>query len=242
MRKLILIIFLLLTTNIISVGQTDSSCKIPLHITVDSLNNYLMADYLISTNQTTIPANAIEYRKQFDYQKSQTKDFDSIRWCCENYLLKKLGKSVYCNYVDIISSTCCSIETGPSTKGFTLSYDLQLPNLTTKRVTHGWRSTYYELVSITFKLIVNPDSTLQIIYPTNVPDCKGLPDCGFIITKDKAIDILKKSGTLPDNINYSIEADGINWVIVFEDKEAVKTVKVNLQTGVQSEVRKSFRQ
>jgi hypothetical protein len=221
-------------------GQINSSCKIPLHITVDSLNNLLMTAFLRDTHQKSVPIGAKQHRKELDSLKSQTKDFDSIRWCCENYLLKKLGKDVYCNYIDIISPTCCSIETRP-TNGFTLRYQMQLPNLLTPSVIHGWRATNHELVDIIFQLIVNTDNTLQIIYPTNVPDCKGLPDCGFVITKDKAIDILKKNGILPENKKYSINTDGIDWVVVFEDG-AIKTVKVDLQTGKISDIKKAYRQ
>jgi len=240
MKNTILIIIILIITKNIIIGQTNLNCKIPLHVTVDSLNNFLMKDFLISTYQTTIPENGIKHRKQLDSLISQTKKFDSFRWCCENYLLKKLGKDVYCNYIDIISSTCCAIETRP-TNAFLLRYHLQLPNLI-RSGKHGWRQTNYELIDITFKLVINTDSTLQIIYPTNIPDCKGLPDCGFIITKDKAIAVLKKKNILPDDIKYYIEADGINWVIMFEDKEAIKTIKINLQTGKLSAIQKSMRQ
>lgn len=240
MKTAILIILSLVLFNSKLFGQTNLSCKIPLHITIDSLNNFLMKDFLISTYQTTIPANGIKHRKQLDSLLLRTKKIDSIRWCCENYLLKKLGKDVYCNYIDIISSTCCAIETRPI-NAFLLRYNLELPNLVNS-VVHGWRRKNYELIDIVFKLVINADSTLQIIYPTNVPDCKGLPDCGFVITKDKAISILKKSKTLPDGITYSINVDGINWVVMFEDKEAIKTVRVNLQTGAQSDIQKSFRQ
>lgn len=241
MKQAKLTILLVLVFGYSLFGQINSSCKIPLHITIDSLNNFLMNDFLISTRQKSIPIHATEHRKRLDSLKSQTKDFDSIRWCCENYLLKMLGKDVYCKYIDIISSTCCSIETR-TTKSFTLIYQLQLPNLLTPSIIHGWRATDHELVNINFQLIVNADSTLQIIYPTNVPDCKGLPDCGFVITKDKAVDILKKSGVLPENMKYSINVDGINWIVMFEDKEAIKTVKVDLQTGKISDIRKAHRQ
>ena len=200
-----------------------------------------MTDFLRDTHQKSIPIGAIQHRKELDSLKLQTKDFDSIRWCCENYLLKNLGKDVYCKYIDLISSTCCSIETRPK-KGFTLRYQLQLPNLFTPSIIHGWRATNHELVDIVFILEVNQDSTLKIIYPTNVPNCKGLPDCGFVITKDKAIDILKKSGILPENMKYSITVDGINWIVMFEDKEAIKTIKVDLQTGKLSEIQKGHRQ
>ena len=239
MRIHIVLIFLFSLIHKITSGQTIPNCNIPIHLTVDSLNNFLMRDYLKRVGQTTIPIRSVEFREKFDYEKSKTKNFDSIYWCCENYLIKKLGKDIYFKYVDM-QRGCCSIET-KTINGFMIRYGLQLPNLLSK-VRYGWVDYIYERISVDFKVVIQEDSTLQIIYPSNVPDCKGLPDCGFIVTKEKAIETLKKSGVLSDKISYSIEPDGINWVVMFKDEESEKTVKINLQTGVQSAVQKSFTQ
>ena len=233
-----LIIISIFSFNILF-GQIVTNCNIPIGISVDSLNNYLMTDFLIRTYQKNIPKRSIEFRAKFDSAKSATKNFDSIYLCCENYLIKKLGKDIYCKYVDM-QRGCCSIETRP-TNGFIIRYGLQLPNLVSK-LRYGWVDYNYERVDVNFRILTNNDSTLQIIYPTNVPDCNGLPHCGFKITKEKAIKILLKKKILKKDTKYSIEADGINWVVGFADNESEKSINVNLQTGKLSQIRKYYLQ
>lgn len=220
-------------------GQVVTNCNIPIGISVDSLNNYLMTDYLKRTYQKSIPIRSLEFRAKFDSAKSVTKNFDSIYLCCEKYLIQKLGKDVYCKYVDM-QRGCCSIETRP-TNGFMIRYGLQLPNLLSKK-RYMWVDYNYERVSVDFRIVTNSDSTLQIIYPTNVPDCNGQQDCGFKITKEKAINILIKKKILKKDSKYNIIVDGINWIVAFVDSECEKSIKVNLQTGKLSTIEKHYLQ
>ena len=220
-------------------GQVTTNCNIPTGISVDSLNNYLMTDYLKRTYQKNIPKGSKDFRAKFDSAKSKTKNFDSIYLCCESYLIKKLGKDIYCKYVDM-QRGCCSIENRP-VDGFMIRYGLQLPNLHSK-VRYGWVDYEYERISVDFRIVTNQDSTLQIIYPTNVPNCNGLPDCGFKITKDKAIKILIRKKILKKDSKYNIEVDGINWVVGFADSECEKSIKVNIQSGKLSQIQKHYLQ
>ncbi|MEO6902398.1 MAG: hypothetical protein ABI315_04500 [Bacteroidia bacterium] len=233
------LIFILICSLNTLCGQVVINCNIPIGISVDSLNNYLMSDYLKRTYQKNISKSSIEFRTEFDLAKSKTKNFDSIYLSCENYLIKKLGKDIYCKYIDM-QGGCCSIEKFP-TEGFMIRYGLQLPNLVNK-LNYGWAHYNYERIDVDFKIVTNADSTLQITYPANVPDCNGLPDCGFKITKEKAIKILIKKKIIKKDTKYSVKVDGINWVVGFVDSECIKSIKINLQTGKLSPIEKYYLQ
>jgi len=219
-----------LTISKTVVGQQSTSCGYPIHVSADSLVNFVINDM---KNKTGLEISE-ECKKFYDNIKGVK--YDSAFNKCQDYLIQRLGKSVYCNYIDMYPN---SFGTLPN--GFELSYGLQLPNLINKQ-RFGYLDCNYERINIDFKMYWQSDSSLSIIYPTNVPNCNGLPDCGFVITKDIAIAIAKKSGFLNDASKYYIGVDGIDWGITLEEINGViKSIKINLQTGEQSPVQTAIR-
>ena len=206
--------------------QNPTQCHYPSHVSADSLINIIIKKDI----HYNCPS-CEEYKKNFE-GKIQGIKYDSALWKCQNYLIQHLGSSVYCNYVDMYLNSF----NAPSNY-FVLSFGLQLPNLKHKQ-RWGTKDCQYERVNIEFRFKLQKDSSISITYPTNVPDCNGLPDCGFVYTKEKAIEVAKNTGFLNDSSKYYMEPDGINWVIdLAEDKHGqTKTIKINIQTGKQSSI------
>jgi hypothetical protein len=223
-----------LTISKTVVGQQSTSCGYPIHVSADSLVNFVINDM---KNKTGLEIGmSDEEWKEYFYDNTKGIKYDSAFNKCQDYLIQRLGKSVYCNYIDMYLNSFTMLP-----NGFELSFGLQLPNLI-HRQRIGYMDCNYERINIVFKMHLQSDSTLSITYPTNVPNCNGLPDCGFIITKDIAIAIAKKSGFLNDTSKYYIGVDGINWEITTEEVYGViKSIKINLQTGEQSSVQTAIR-
>jgi len=233
-------------------GQVPVSCGYPIHVTVDSLINYLDKDFTKKLLEKTGQKEIVKRKFLYSDSPSIKAKYDSAFNKCEDYLIERLGKCIYCNYIDIdanhflcgynfIRETNKATYTPNSNSVLAVRYGLQLPNLINKK-SYGYKgyiNCQYERIEIEFKIKTNSDSSLTVIYPTNIPDCKNYPncDCGFVITRDSAIAIVKRIGFIQDNdkIRDMNPDDGINWIIELAEKAGVtKSIKINLRTGAQS--------
>ena len=216
-RHFLIATLICITTSKIVLGQQSSSCGYPIHVSADSLVNYVIYDLKKKTGRGTSMTD-VEWKKYF-YDNTKGIKFDSAFTKCQDFLLQRLGKSVYCNYIDMYPNSFSMLP-----NGFQLSFGLQLPNLINKQ-RYGYIDCKYERINIQFKMRLMPDSSLSITYPNNVPNCNGLPDCGFKINKDSAIAIAKKIGFLNDTSKYYMEPDGINWKIsLTETRGEIKSI------------------
>lgn len=238
MRIIITILLIVALKEKSIYGQDSTTCGYPIHVSADSLVNFVIKDYKKRTGRN-ISYTDEQWRKDF-YDNTRDIKYEAAFNKCQDYLIQRLGKYVYCNYIDMTLNSFEIWRYRQNSKlfdGINLHYGLQLPNLKLSQRSGGYLDLKYERIDIKFQFQLQADSSLSIIYPTNVPDCKGLPDCGFIITKDKAIEIAKKNDFLHDNDKYRIITDGINWEITLaEDKGIIKSVTINLQTGQQSKI------
>ena len=157
-------------------------------------------------------------------------------------MIGHLGKSFYCNFIIMDVNNFF----GPygHNNNLVLQYGLQLPNIINEH--DEGNSCYfhyqYEVITIEFKIELQSDSSLSIVYPKNVPECNGLPDCGITITKDSAIAIAKKINFFHNSTKYYINTDGISWNIELEDSEGeVRSIKINLKTGAISNFSRGHR-
>ena len=210
-----------------SFAQNPIQCHYPIHVSADSLINIIIKDI-------NYCSTCADYKKNFDNKIKGVK-YDSALWKCQDYLIQHLGSSVYCNYIDMYLNSF----NAPS-NWFVLSFGLQLPNLKHEQ---RWYNIdcHYERVTIEFSFKLQNDSSISITYPDNVPDCNGLPDCGFVYTKEKAIEVAKNTGFLNDSSKYSIQPNGINWVIELDNQGITKIIKINIQTGKQSPIQTRIR-
>jgi hypothetical protein len=232
----IIILLYSLFIGIPAFSQNPYQCHYPIHVSADSLLNIIIHDICYPCkNCKYVPCQSCEdWKKDFDDKLNGIK-IDSALWKCQDYLIEHLGSSVYCNYINMYLNSF----TGRPNR-WRLSFGFQLPNLKLKnRQMIGTLYSEYEYVNFEFVLTLLKDSSIIITYPDNVPNCNGLLDCGFVYTKEKAIELAKNIGFLNDSSRYYIKPDGINWQIdIAEDKHGqTKTIKINIQTGEQSEIK-----
>ncbi|HSI90455.1 MAG TPA: hypothetical protein VK927_05025, partial [Adhaeribacter sp.] len=180
-------------------AQVQVPCRYPLYVSADSLVNFVKKDFEWRTGQP--PQIDDEDWKLYFYDNSRGLKMDRAFRETQNYLLQRLGREVYCRYIEMMLT---SFEINPDNRDeFYLNYWLQLPNLENRKK-QTYVQFHYEAIKIRFTFHVQPDKSLKITYPTNVPECGGLPDCGFTITKEKALQIARANEIITNNVDYFI--------------------------------------
>src|SRR5688572_2958924 len=213
-------------------AQEVISCRYPLQVSADSLVNFVRKDFELRTGKPS--QIEPEDWKMYFYDNTRGIDYTSAYNQAQQFLLNKLGRDVFCNYTELMLN---SFEINPTNSNeFYLTYFLQLPNLENPHQT-GYMKFNYEVIPLKFTFSLQPDNSLKIIYPTNVPECNGLPDCGFRITKDKALDLARNANIITNNVDYFIETDGKDWIIRTSPNggNTINVHRINLQTGQVSE-------
>jgi hypothetical protein len=233
---LTILLFALLILNLMF-GQDSIKCHFPIHVPADSLINILIkdADSPNDYKNTTYVSGCKycpESKKKFD-EKMKIINFDSLLWKCQDYLIQRIGSAFYCKYVDMDMTSFDN----------KINFGVQLPNIE-QNENRGGKKYQYERMNIDFTIRRNKDGSFkEVVYPTNIPVCNGLPDCGFVYTREKALEVVKSTGFLKEGSGYYIRPDGIDWEITLpEDKHGgTYSVKVNMQTGKQSAIQRGQR-
>jgi len=239
MKTLIGILFTILFMTKFTFGQDTISCGYPLHTPIVSFLKYLDSDFKKKSGEAI---TFTTYWQDF-FSKKSTKlqvKYDSAFYKCEDYLIKRLGKSFYCNYlvIDVNNFIVGHLNNQNTITDIVITFGFQLPNLTYvhRYGPHGYIHCQYEVVKVNFGIIIQSDSSLTIKYPKIVPECNGLPDCGFKVTRDSALSIAERMGFRKEANTYEkINTDGLNWNIEYEDKEGESwIIKIDLKTGAHS--------
>ncbi len=213
-------------------AQNESSCRYPLQVSADSLVNFVRKDFELRTGKPS--QIELEDWKMYFYDNTRGINFTTAYAQAQQFLLSKLGREVFCKYTDLMLS---SFEINPTNSNeFYLTYFLQLPNLENPHRI-GYMQFNYEVIPLKFTFYLEPDNTLKITYPTNVPECNGQPDCGFKITKEKALSLARSNNFITNNVDYFIETDGKDWIIRTSPNggNTVNIHRIDLQTGQISE-------
>lgn len=209
-------------------AQVEIPCRYPLQVSADSLVNFVRKDFEWRTGKPT--QIEPEDWKMYFYDNSRGINFTAAYNQAQQFLLQKLGRDVFCRYTDLMLT---SFETNPTNSNeFFLTYFLQLPRLENRHQV-GYMQFNYEVVPLKFSFYLQPDNSLNIVYPAVVPECNGQPDCGIKITKDKALALARAQNIISDKVDYFVETDGKDWIIK-TSPDAGKTVnlhRINLQTG-----------
>jgi hypothetical protein len=228
------ILFSSITLLFLSFGlkAQQASCNYPIHVSADSLVNFVKHDF----EKRTGKPSQIEPEdwKMYFYDNTRGINFDTAYWQAQKFLIQRLGKSVYCNYTDL-SLNSFEINATNSNE-FYLTYMLQLPGLENPKQ-QGYMHYQYEVIPLKFTFKLQPDNSLAITYPTNVPDCGGQPDCGIKITKDKALSLARTSNIITNSVDYLIDTDGKDWLLKTsaDGWNKINLYRINLQTGAISE-------
>lgn len=213
-------------------AQEVIPCRYPLQVSADSLVNFVRKDFEWRTGKPSQVEP--EDWKMYFYDNTRGINFTAAYNQAQLFLLQKLGRDVFCRYIELMLS---SFEINSlNSNEFYLTYFLQLPNLENPHHT-GYMQFNYEVIPLKFTFSLQPDNSLKITYPTNVPECNGQPDCGFKITKDKALDMARAQNIITSNVDYFIETDGKDWIIKTspDNGKTVNLHRINLQTGAFSE-------
>ena len=191
MNKIVLvsILCLMIVSNSL-IGQRTQHAPIPYHVTADSLYNYYWKGVDNAANKNSV-------YKKVSYNNSWNHRLDTAFAMCEDYMIDCLGKNVFFKYVQM------------TTYGFRFAH----PNI------QKW--TFYfqypvssQIRQFVFTITLKADSSIAIDYPHHLPDCNGLPDCGFI-SQDKVIKLAKENGFLKDSDKYRIFIDDYkySWIV-----------------------------
>lgn len=228
------ILFLLLPLSFFAseLKAQETSCNYPIHVSADSLVNFVKHDFKRRTGQA--PQIEPEDWKMYFYDNSRGINFDKAYADAQDFLIQRLGRSVYCNYVDL---TLNSFEINATNSNeFYLTFMLQLPGLENPKQ-QGYMHYRNEVIPLKFTFKLQPDNSLVTTYPTNVPDCGGQPDCGFKITKDKALNMARAQNIITNSVDYLIDTDGKDWLLKTsaDGWNKINLYRINLQTGAISE-------
>ena len=209
-------------------AQVEIPCRYPLQVSADSLVNFVRKDFEWRTGKPT--QIEPEDWKTYFYDNTRGINFTKAYNQAQQFLLQKLGREVFCRYTDLMLT---SFEINPENSNeFFLTYYLQLPKLENRHQV-AYMQFNYEVIPLKFTFYLQPDNSLNIVYPAIVPECNGLPDCGIKITKEKALDLARAQSIITDKVDYFIETDGKDWIIK-TSPDGGKTVnmhRINLQTG-----------
>ena len=232
--KFHLILFLLFSLPFFAseLKAQEMPCKYPLNVSADSLVNFVKHDFARRTGKP--PQIDPEDWQMYFYDNTRGINFSVAYAQAQDFLMKRLGRSVYCNYVDL---TLNSFEINATNSDeFYLTFMLQLPGLENPKQ-QGYMQYQYEVIPIKFTMNLQPDNWLSITYPTNVPDCGGQPDCGFKITKDKALSMARANNIITNSVDYLIDTDGKDWLLKTSSDgwNKINLYRINLQTGAISE-------
>lgn len=210
----------------------ETSCKYPIHVSADSLVNFVRHDFEKRTGKV-LQIEAEDWKLYF-YDNTRGINFTAAYSQAQDFLIQKLGRSVFCNYVDL---TLNSFEINATNSNeFYLTFMLQLPNLENPKQ-QGYMQYQYEVIPLKFTFNLQPDNSLKTTFPTNVPECGNLADCGIKITKDKALALARTNNIITNNVDYFIETDGKDWIIRTSPNggNTVNVHRINLQTGAVSD-------
>ena len=230
-KNIKLLLFTLLTLAFFTSevrAQEVIPCRYPVQVSADSLVNFVRKDFEWRTGKPT--QIEPEDWKMYFYDNTRGINFTSAYNQAQQFLLQKLGREVFCRYTDLMLT---SFEINPTNSNeFFLTYYLQLPNLENRHQI-GYMQFNYEVVPLKFTFYLQPDNSLNIIYPPLVPECNGQPDCGIKITKEKALNIARTRSFISDRVDYFVETDGKDWIIKTSPDlgKTVNVHRINLQTG-----------
>ena len=119
MKTRILLIVLLGLLGFSGKGQKHLNCGYPIHVKADSLFNYVFSH---SNNKGS------NLRDIYDY--SIGNKLDSVYGICQDYMINKLGKDIYCGYVTLQFEGFKTSKRGCYGFSFNwLEYSLELPGL-----------------------------------------------------------------------------------------------------------------
>ena len=176
------------------IGQRIQHPPIPYLVSADSLYNYYWNPVL---NDTKNRKHMDSVYRAIAYNNSWNHRLDTAFAKCEDYMIDCLGKKVFFKYVQM--TTYGFIFAPPNTQKWTFYFQYPVSS---------------QIRQFVFTITLKPDSSIAIDYPHHLPDCKGLPDCGFV-SQEKAIQLARDSGFLKDSDKYRIFIDDylFSWVI-----------------------------
>ena len=222
-KKIIGAFSIILMTGI-AIGQNANKCGFPIHVPADSLFNYVLKENNIKADDLK---NLTDY---FDLKNAYK--LDTVYAQSQDYLIDKLGMDNYCKYVSLKPESFHHRKYPDyGMEDSRLDYFIDLPGL------HGKGKAGQ--MKIQFIFVMKQGMQATFAHDRELPDCKELFKKGFAIDKQKAIEIAKKNDFIHEGDHYTIELIIFDWVLTkfIKEKAQNQVVKINAQTGLQSEPR-----
>ena len=164
-------------------------------------------------------------------------NLDSIYSHCELFLVEKLGKDVFCNFVQRPGKISV-IDVGHG-RSLEIKFLFELPQ---ENPTHPPLNQCIYCTSFNFSYYISMSGdVVNPSHPQNVPDCNGTSDCGYKITKEKAIQIAKEKGFINIKEEYSIEPTSTSWSLTKLTNVGSDQTFIDMKTGIMSQVISSHR-
>ena len=233
-KAFFLIIFclcLLLNTQ----GQNFGYCRYPVDVSADSLFRYVTDEEW--RNHYPLKPDHIEQMRKQCFDVNDTLVLDSAFNICQKHIRNKLGQTVFCKSIRLGTSSFSRQGDIPGLRILTFHYQ-PLTFLHDFSKVNTQFDLHRKDVWFNYYIHFTDREHFSIIYPDNIPDCDGTPDCNYTINLDKAISIANKKEFILPHERYIIQTDGHKWIIISIDRNYKRTgraLTINLINGRSSE-------
>jgi hypothetical protein len=249
-RKILLIGLLFITSWTFCQEAGSSTYTFHFSCFIDSLVQIAIKDVNIYNNTArkfNPQFDSLLFRKNFNNAKLPP-IFDSAFRQCFELLKNKLGDDLTCNNI-VSFRHGFSISQKQNKKEIVLDFGFKYPiKKSSNNDSNFVRNSYHIKVTeeyfayFDFKFSIEDKGIILISSPQNIIDCQDKVNCGFIISSDKALEILQKEGILMDNDNVRFQVHGlILKVSLYQENMTDRNVSINLQTGELSNFHKARR-
>lgn len=155
---------------------------------------------------------------------------DSFAKACQKYLFERLGEQLYCNNL-YLTMNSFGVDKGYKMDKRHLTFFFLMPTIISKKA-EMWTGKHLEHTQFSFTVNYGPGYP-EFIFPDNIPNCHGSPNCDYIINRDSAITIAKRNILISDSTKFTLTADGTYWRMSVDDAtlNASRKIKIHMQTG-----------
>lgn len=155
--------------------------------------------------------------KAHHYDASGKFDHDSVFKVCLNHLKGKLGNDSLC---ELLSMSLNGLQVMAKGQYFILSFRFRHPCLNN-------RSTAFKYIGY-----IDRKGNVSIRFPGNLGDGEYLSDCIYVISREMALERMKRWGLITEDDDYRMSLNGTYWdVIIFEDESNSRSFRMHLTSG-----------
>jgi hypothetical protein len=221
-------------TEIKTLSSETWHCSMPYQVASDSLYKFVIAKNYSLAKELGFksPNYSDSLLKAKFYDPNPMSLQDNFVKECQTYLIKKLGKELFCNNL-YLTLNSYGIDKGNNLDRRYLTFYFMMPGIVSKK-TNIWTGFNLEIAEFKFSLLCSGRDKANIILPENIPDCGNRLDCGYLITRDSAVQIAIANHFISDSSQYILRSDGMYWMLFVEEQKLnyTRSLKIHMQTGL----------